>query len=171
MPKKEPIKLVLRLLAAIAGGVVAGVALPTVDFWPAILASVVLIHLAIQGVGFWRGFLFGLPAGIAFYAAQSVWMSAYLGPEPWLALAVLEGLIFGLGLGLAAAVWRWLSTHKRRLRAWYHLLIGLWLPLIWVAREWVAGHFPYGGYQWSRLGQSVADNQLSYLAYWGGISL
>ena len=171
MPKKEPIKLVLRLLAAIAGGVVAGVALPTVDFWPAILASVVLIHLAIQGVGFWRGFLFGLPSGIAFYAAQSVWMSAYLGPEPWLALAVLEGLIFGLGLGLAAAVWRWLSTHKRRLRAWYHVLVGLWLPLIWVAREWVAGHFPYGGYQWSRLGQSVADNQLSYLAYWGGISL
>jgi len=171
MPKRGLIKLTLRLLAALAGGVAAGVALPTVDFWPAILASVVLIHLAIQGVGFWRGFLLGLPAGIAFYAAQSVWMSAYLGPEPWLALAVLEGLIFGLGLGLAAAVWRWLSQHKRRLRAWYHLLVGLWLPLIWVAREWVAGHFPYGGYQWSRLGQAVSDNQLSYLAYWGGISL
>lgn len=169
--KRSLVKPILRLVAALAGGMAAGLALPTIDFWPAILASVVLIHLAIQGLGFWRGFLLGLPAGIAFYAAQSVWMSAYLGPEPWLALANLEGLIFALGLGLTAAVWRWLSTHKRRLRAWYHFMVGVWLPLIWVAREWVAGHFPYGGYQWSRLGQVAADNQLSYLAYWGGISL
>jgi apolipoprotein N-acyltransferase len=172
MPSRHPIlRLPLRLLAAILGGLAAGLALPRVDYWPAILASVVLIHLAIQGLGFWRGFVIGLPAGVAFYAAQSVWMSAYLGPEPWLALSVLEGLIMGVGLGLAAAVWSFLTRHKEKLGAGYFALAALWLPLIWVAREWVACHFPYGGYQWSRLGQAVANNQLSYLAYWGGISL
>jgi apolipoprotein N-acyltransferase len=169
---RNPIlRLPLRLVAAVLGGILAGMALPKVDYWPAILASVVLVHLAVQGLGFWRGFVIGLPAGIAFYAAQSVWMSAYLGPEPWLALSVLEGIIMGLGLGLAASIWSLLTRHKEQLRAWYFVLASLWLPLIWVAREWVACHFPYGGYQWSRLGQAVANNQLAYLAYWGGISL
>jgi len=162
---------VARIGLAAIGGLLAGPALPRADFWPLIFASVILIHLAIRGLRFWAGFGIGIVAGIAFYAAQSVWMSRYLGPEPWLALAVLEGLIFAAGLGLAAGTWTWLSGHRERLRWRYQLFVSIWLPLIWVAREWVAGHWPYGGYQWSRLGQSVASTQLANLAYWGGISL
>jgi len=93
------------------------------------------------------------------------------GTRAWLALATLEGLIFGLGAGLAAATWTWLSSHKKRLNRWYYLVTPAWLSLIWVAREWVACHFPYGGYQWSRLGQAMANTPLANLAYWGGISL
>lgn len=160
-----------RLGLAIAGGLLAGPALPRQNLWWAIFASVFLIHLAVRGVGFWRGAGVGLFAGLTFYASQSIWMTAYLGPEPWLALAILEGLIFAVGLGLAAAVWNWLGRHRERLEGRYQLLIALWLPLIWIAREWVAAHFPYGGYQWSRLGQAVANTPLAHLAYFGGISL
>ena len=177
----KPLAALLRLGLALTGGALAGLSLPHFDFWPAIFVSVALIHLAFRGLKFWLGFAVGIPAGIAFYASQSIWMSAYLGPEPWLALAVLEGLIFGLGAGLAAATWRWLSGHRNRLNRWYYLLTPAWLSLIWVAREWVACHFPYGGYQWSRLGQAVvgasqgnpsgATFSLANLAYWGGISL
>lgn len=160
-----------RPALALVGGLLAGPALPRENLWLAIFASVILIHLAIRGIGFWRGFGVGLVGGIAFYAAQSEWMTRYLGPEPWLALAVLEGLIFAVGLGLAAAIWNWLLGHRDRLGGRYQLLVAVWLPLIWVAREWVACHFPYGGYQWSRLGQSVANTDLAHLAYFGGISL
>ena len=160
-----------RLALSIGGGALAGLALPPFGLWPAILVSVLLIHISFQGLRFWRGFVLGVSAGIAFYAAQSSWMSAYLGPEPWLALATLEGLIFGLGAGLAAATWTWLSGHRVRLNALYYLLTPTVLSLIWVAREWLACHFPYGGYQWSRLGQAVVNTPLANLAYWGGISL
>jgi apolipoprotein N-acyltransferase len=163
--------LIWRPLTAIAGGLLAGLALPRADLWGAIFASVILIHLAVRGLGFWKGTGIGLFAGVTFYASQSVWMSRYLGPEPWLALSVLEGIIFALGLGLAAVVWKWLAGHRRRLRAWYQLLVTIWLPAIWVAREWIACHFPYGGYQWSRLGQAAANTVLAQLAFYGGISL
>jgi len=98
-------------------------------------------------------------------------MTTYLGPVPWGALTVMEGLIFGLGLGLSAATWRLLANRRAALGPWYSPAVVAALSGIWVAREYVAGHFPYGGYQWSRLGQAVAQTQLAQLAYWGGISL
>jgi len=170
-PAMARLRWLWRPIVATAGGWLAGLALAPANFWPAIIASVVLIHLSVRRLGFWPAAAVGLPAGIAFYASQSAWMSRYLGPEPWLALAVLEGLVFAGGIGLAAGVWTWLLRHRTRLGARYYLLVSIWLPLIWVAREWVSGHWPYGGYQWSRLGQSVANTGLSHLAYWGGISM
>jgi len=170
-PRTLRLRWLWRPILAAAAGSLSGFALAPVNFWPAIFVSVALMHVSVRRLGFWAGFGVGIPGGISFYASQSEWMSRYLGPEPWLALAVLESLIFGLGLGLAAAVWSWLLKHRARLGLRYQLLVGFWLPAIWVAREWVACHFPYGGYQWSRLGQSAASTWLSHLAYWGGISL
>ena len=156
---------------AMAGGLVAGLTLAPINLAALIFVSVVAIHLSIRGVGWRWGMANGFVAGTTFYAAQSVWMSAYLGPEPWLALSVLEGLIFAVGLGLAAATWRLIDARSQQLGRWHPPILILALSLIWVAREWVAGHFPYGGYQWSRLGQPMADTVFARLAYWGGISL
>lgn len=156
---------------AVAGGLISGLSLAPINLSALIIVSVVAIHLSIRGVGWRWGLANGFLAGVAFYASQSVWMSAYLGPEPWLALSVLEGLIFAIGLGLAASTWRYLESRAQLFGRWTPLVLIFSLSLIWVAREWVAGHFPYGGYQWSRLGQPMADTLLARLAYWGGISL
>ena len=153
------------------GGLLAGPALPRTGIWFAIFASVALIHLAIRHTGFWAGAGIGVVAGFALYYSQSEWMTAYLGPLPLAALALVEALVVGLGLGLAAGIWSWLNRHRKRLGARYQLFVAIWLPLIWVAREWASCHFPYGGYQWSQLGQAVADTGLAQLAFWGGIPL
>jgi apolipoprotein N-acyltransferase len=160
-----------RIAIALIGAALAQPALPRSGLWLAIFASVALIHFAIRGLGFWAASGIGVLAGFVFYYGQSAWMTTYLGPVPLVALAGLEGMLFGLGLGLAAATWRWLSRRRKTLGIRYQMLATTWLPLIWVAREWLACHFPYGGYQWSQLGQSVADTSLAGLAFWGGIPL
>lgn len=160
-----------QISLGILGGLIAGAALPRVNAWPLIFLSVYLIHFAIRQVGFGRGLLIGFFSGAAFYASQSVWMSAYLGPEPWLALAILEGSIFALGLACSALVWSELRKNREKLANLYPLVTVLCLSSIWITREWVACHWPYGGYQWSRLGQSLASTPIASLAYFGGISL
>lgn len=125
---------------------------------------------SIRRVGFWAGYGIGFVGGAAFYAAQSVWMSAYLGPEPWLALAVLEGLICGFAMGAMALIWRNHERHAGMLGVLDKPLLIVALSMVWVAREWLCGHLPYGGYQWSRLGQPMAGTVFERWAYWGGIS-
>ena len=98
-------------------------------------------------------------------------MSAYLGPEPWLALAILEGAIFALGLGASAFVWTQINANSAKLGNLANLATIVALSAIWISREWIACHWPYGGYQWSRLGQPLATTPFASLAYFGGISL
>ncbi len=159
-----------RPSVALLGGLIAGPALPRAGIWPLIFVSVVLLIWSVRKVGFWAGFGIGFIGGAAFYASQSVWMSAYLGPEPWLALAVLEGIIFGFGMGAFALIWRNHDANASRLGIWDKPLLITALSLAWVAREWLSGHLPYGGYQWSRLGQPVVGTVFERWAFWGGIS-
>jgi apolipoprotein N-acyltransferase len=155
---------------ALLSGLAAGPALPRAGIWPLIFVSVFLLVWSIRRVGFWAGYGIGFIGGAAFYASQSVWMSAYLGPEPWLALAVLEGLICGFAVGAMALIWRNHGVNAYRLGIWDKPLLISALSLAWVAREWLCGHLPYGGYQWSRLGQPVVGTIFERWAYWGGIS-
>lgn len=159
-----------RPSVALLGGLLAGPALPRAGIWPLIFASVGMLIWSVRRVGFWAGFGIGFIGGAAFYASQSVWMSAYLGPEPWLALAVLEGIIFGFGMGAIALIWRNHDSNASRLGIWDKPLLITALALAWVAREWLSGHLPYGGYQWSRLGQPVVGTVFERWAFWGGIS-
>jgi apolipoprotein N-acyltransferase len=62
-------------------------------------------------------------------------------------------------------------TDVRKLpTSWRKPLTIIFLALIWVGREWVSGHLPYGGFQWSRLGQTQSGSFLANWAYWGGVS-
>jgi len=159
-----------RFALAIAGGLLAGPTLPQANLWILIFPSMALLLLSVKGVKFWRGFGIGLVGGITFYASQTTWLTAYLGPIPWLALATLMGIIFAFGLGSTARIWFWLESNQRRLGIWYAPAATLILAATWVAREWVACNFPYGGFQWSRLAQSQADTFLAKWAYWGGLT-
>lgn len=151
-----------RLLLVAAAGLLAGPTLPRADQWYLIFPAVAMMLLAVRGAKFLSAYGLGVVGGIFFYASQSPWMTAYLGPVPWLALATLQGLIFGLGLALSSLVFK----HVKSV-----LLSAFLLASIWVAREWLAGHYPYGGYQWSRLAQTQADTWLAKWAYFGGLSL
>ena len=66
--------------------------------------------VSLIGRGPWTGLLVGLVAGFSFWAIHISWITLYLGPVPWLALAGLETIFFGVGLSLVAVVLRWGHT-------------------------------------------------------------
>jgi apolipoprotein N-acyltransferase len=100
--------------------------------------------------------------------SQVEWLSLYLGPIPWIALSVMEALIFAAGSGAIAIVWSWGETLRQ---SFYRTtLIALIIATMWTAREWVAINLPYGGFPWSRVAQALSESFLSQLVFFVGIS-
>jgi apolipoprotein N-acyltransferase len=142
--------------------------MPREDIWPLIFVSVAMILVAIRGLRFWPATALGFFAGLAFYMSQVEWLSLYLGPVPWIALSVMEALIFAAGSGAIAIVWTWAESFKKSF--YRNTLIALAIAAMWTAREWVATNFPYGGFPWSRVAQALSESFLAQLVYFVGIS-
>ena len=155
-----------RIPLAVLGGMVALYIYPTENIW--VLAPLVpaLILIATLGMGFWFALLTGFLAGQAFYIAHIEWLALYLGPVPLIALSTLMSVYFALGVALTSWLWRKLKP-KPKSTIWFAVLAAS----IWVAREWLAMSFPYGGFPWSRLGMAQAHGPWANWAYLGGISL
>ena len=157
-----------RLPVGILGGLLSSLAMPRENVWPLIFVSVALILISIRGLRFLRATVIGFASGLAFYMSQIEWISLYLGPVPWVALSVLEALIFALGSAVIASVWSFLSHSLSGRFASFWIAIAI--ATIWTAREWVAINLPYGGFPWSRVAQALSDSFLSSLVYFVGIS-
>ena len=157
-----------RLPTAVVGGLLSSLAMPKEDIWPLIFVSVALILVSIRGLRFWPATGIGFLAGLAFYMSQVEWLSLYLGPVPWIALSVMEALIFAAGSGAIAIVWTWADSLKQSI--YRYALIALSIATIWTAREWVAINLPYGGFPWSRVAQALSESFLSQLVFFVGIS-
>ncbi|MCF8587882.1 apolipoprotein N-acyltransferase [Gordonia sp. HY366] len=114
-------------------------AFPPRDLW--FLAPVSLgILYAVLRVGRPRirvGALTGLVYGLVFFVPLLPWIGEYVGPLPWLALAV----IMALYLAAFGAV----ATVTMRLR-W----APLWFAIAWTGVEAVRSSFPFGGFPWGR---------------------
>jgi apolipoprotein N-acyltransferase len=157
-----------RLPTAVVGGFLSSLAMPREDIWPLIFVSVSMILVSIRGLRFWPATGIGFFGGFAFYMSQVEWLSLYLGPVPWIALSVMEALIFAVGAGAIAIVWR--SAEKLRKSFYRNALIALIIATMWTAREWVAINLPYGGFPWSRVAQALSESFLSQLVFFVGIS-
>ncbi len=151
-----------RLAVAVLGGLISYFAYPSPNFWPAIFISVALLYISVQRLTFWRATGIGFIGGAAFYVAQIYWISQYLGPEPLIALAGLEAVIYSLAAGFIAMI------SSRKLPQW---ALSLAVASIWTGREWFATHFPYGGFPWSRVAMSQADSPLAFWVSVGGFGL
>ena len=157
-----------RLPTAVVGGLLSSLAMPREDIWPLIFVSVAMIVVSIRGLRFWPATGIGFLAGLAFYMSQVEWLSLYLGPVPWIALSVMEALIFATGSGAIAIVWSWAQTLRQSF--YRNSLIALFIATMWTAREWVAINLPYGGFPWSRVAQALSESFLSQLVFFVGIS-
>lgn len=169
MTAKRRIGLTLwRVPVGVLGGLLSSLAMPRENIWPLIFVSVALILVAVRGLRFTPAAGVGFVSGLAFYLSQIEWMSLYLGPVPWIALSVLESLIFAVGAGFIALVWSFLGHRLSGPQS--SIVIALAIATIWTAREWFAINIPYGGFPWSRVAQALSDSFLSQLAYFVGIS-
>lgn len=157
-----------RLPLGVLGGLLSSLAMPRENIWPLIFVSVALILVAIRDLRFFPALGVGFASGLAFYLSQIEWISLYLGPVPWIALSVLEAMIFAAGAAVIALVWKWISSSfSNRLAP---LVAALAIATVWTAREWVSINLPYGGFPWSRVAQALSDSFLSQLVYFVGIS-
>jgi apolipoprotein N-acyltransferase len=157
-----------RLPTAVVGGFLSSLAMPREDIWPLIFVSVAMILVSIRDLRFWTATGIGFFGGLAFYMSQVEWLSLYLGPVPWIALSVMEALIFAVGAGAIGIVWR--SAEKLRKSFYRNALIALIIATMWTAKEWVAINLPYGGFPWSRVAQALSESFLSQLVFFVGIS-
>lgn len=151
-----------RAVLAVLAGLVSYFAYPSPNFWPAIFISVAGLYISVRGLNFWKATGIGLLGGLAFYVAQIYWISQYLGPEPLIALAGLEAIIYALFAGCIGLV------SSREVRPW---TLSLAVATLWAGREWFATHFPYGGFPWSRVAMSQADSPLAFWVSVGGFGL
>ena len=161
-PVPTPLRLPVRLLAAVAGGLCLWLAFPDAGLWWLAPVGVALLGAACLTAGAGRGLLVGLVGGLAFFVPVLSWSGIYVGKLPWFALATLEALYVALMCAVVGFAGRRLS------RSGHPVLALALVPLGWVAQEWARGATPYGGFPWARLAFSQADSPLLPLARWLG---
>ncbi|MGW5317612.1 apolipoprotein N-acyltransferase [Nocardia thailandica] len=149
----------LRLLAAVAGGLLLFASFPPRPFWFLAPVGVALLTLAVRGDGRLRGgFGIGFAGGLAFFVPLLPWTGIYVGPVPWLALSTACAVYFGL--------WGLLARLLGGLPGW-----PVWVALAWTAAEWGRSSFPFGGFPWGRIAFGQADGWYLSLASVGGAPL
>jgi apolipoprotein N-acyltransferase len=145
-------------LVAVAGGLTGVLAFPRYGLWPAAGLSVALLSVAVDGrharTGAWLGYLYGA----AFMVPLLRWTGIYVGPLPWLLLALAEAAFFA-GLGAI------LPRLQRGPAA------PLWIASAWVLEEALRDRLPFGGFPWGRLAFSQATSPLRWFAALGGAPL
>lgn len=153
-------------LAAIAGFTLR-LAFPSPDIWAAAPVAVVIWLTVLRGRGFWMGTLISLIASLAFWLTLIHWLTLYLGPLPWAALATLMALYQAIAGGLIAFVMRWVPRLWPSAVARLVLLPTL-VASIWTARESFAATWPYGGFSWGRVAMSQTSGPFAELLSWVG---
>jgi apolipoprotein N-acyltransferase len=148
---------VIRVLAAIAAGVLQVLAFPPVGWWWTAPLGVALLIVAIRDQGGGRAALLGLVCGWAFFLPLLHWLNV-LGPDAWLALAlVIAGWYAAMGWGFSVV----LQTR------WWVLAV----PVVWVLQEWLRSRFPWGGLGWGRLAFGQPESPLTGWVTIGGATL
>lgn len=145
-------------LLAIGGGLIGVLAFPRFGIWPAMIVSVALLGLALDGrrsrTAAWIAYLYGL----AFLLPLVSWTGIYVGPVPWILLCVGFGVPFAL-LGAVIPILARLPAPA------------LWVGAAWVLEEAVRDRVPFGGFPWGRLAFSQAESPLRWFAALGGAPL
>ncbi|WP_233491342.1 apolipoprotein N-acyltransferase [Blastococcus sp. TBT05-19] len=158
LPGRRAPRLPWRTLLAICGGLALVLAFPGHSLPALAVLGPAALSLAVRGQRARSGLWLGLVFGLSFFVPLLSWTGIYVGPFPWLALAVFEALhIALLGAALAAT---------SRLPLW-----PLWGAALWVADEALRGRFILGGFPWGRLGFSQTEGPLLSLAAYGGVPL
>jgi apolipoprotein N-acyltransferase len=145
-------------LAAVAGGLVGVLAFPRFGIWPAAFVSVALLSFAVDGRRARRGAWLGYLYGVAFMVPLLSWTGIYVGPVPWLILALAEAAFFAV-LGAVLPVLSRLPAGP------------VWVGAAWVLQEALRDRLPFGGFPWGRLAFSQAASPVRWFAALGGAPL
>ncbi len=154
-------------IIGVIGGAVNALAFPGLGWWPLAFVGTPLVLYALIGRRVWGSLLVGLLAGATFWGIHIFWLTVYLGPVPWAALAGLESIFYALGCALIALAWRFAD---RVAPAGGGILVPVIVAGLWTLREAVSSSWPYGGFSWGRLAFSQSESIFRDLVSWVGVS-
>ncbi|MFS2241317.1 apolipoprotein N-acyltransferase [Microbacterium sp. OR16] len=161
----------LPLWAAVAMAAIAGVlmalAFPAAAIWPLVFVSLAVLLPALRGRRVGGALLVGLGYGLVFFALQVSFTARYLGPVPWIALTVVEGVLTAVALVPISLAYHWLPAAWPRSRA---VVLPFVVAGLWTTHELFLGNWPYGGFPWARLGMTQAQGPFAPVASWLGVS-
>ncbi|WP_430866752.1 apolipoprotein N-acyltransferase [Demequina aurantiaca] len=155
----------MRFVAAIVGGVLLTLAFPDFGVWPLAFVSVIVLWFALRGATAWGGFFLGWAYGIVFFAPLLWWAYVAVGPIPWAALSIVEALAFAL-FGMA-----WAQIRRSGLLENREWAAAPAFAALWIAVEQLRSMFPFGGFPWGRIAESLVDSPTARFAWLGGIPL
>lgn len=153
-------------MAGLSGFVLAS-AFPSTGFWPAAFIGIFLSLWSLLNQKPWMAFFIGTVTGATFWLTLINWLTLYLGPVPWLALAILQALFYGVGSVLISLV----LTRGPRVftQRWQRIvLLSILVAATWTARESLTSVWPYGGFSWGRIAQSQAESPFSHVVTYVG---
>lgn len=124
-------------------------AFPPRDLWFLAPVSLGVLYavLRVGGPRIRTGASAGFVYGLVFFIPLLPWIGEYVGPLPWLALAVIMALYLAAFGAVAAAT--------MRLR-W----APLWFAIAWTGVEAIRSAFPFGGFPWGRAAFSQTSGLL-----------
>src|SRR3954447_26264483 len=139
-PRRDPaFPIRWAALVAAGGGFVGVLAFPRFGIWPAAFVSVALLSVAVDGrrarTGAWLGYVYGA----AFLLPLLQWTGFYVGPVPWLILALAFAAFFAV-LGAILPVLARLPAAP------------VWVGAAWVLEEALRDRIPFRGVPGGRLG-------------------
>ena len=105
---------------AVIGGVLLALSFPSPGWWFLAYPALACMLLAAMGQRARRAAWLGYLSGAAFWVPAISWAGRYLGPVPWLALALFEAAMFALGSVAIALAYRWVGSvvTSRAGRVW-----------------------------------------------------
>ncbi|MFD5225431.1 apolipoprotein N-acyltransferase [Microbacterium sp. NPDC058342] len=140
---------------------------PSAAIWPLAPIAVGMMLVALDGRRLRSALLVSGVFGLIFFSLLVSWTARYLGPVPWLALTVVEGVLMAIALLPVALAYRWLP------RAWpgsRTIVLPLTVAALWTVQELFLGNWPYGGFPWARLGMTQAEGPFAPVVSWLGVS-
>ena len=119
--------------------------------------GVTVLTLLCRGRSPRQGAALGLAHGIGVFVPVFSWLTV-IGPDAWIALALLEAA-FVAALGAV-------TPAVSRLRGW-----PVWVAALWVLQESARDRIPFGGLPWARLAFAETSSPLTPYAAIGGAPL
>lgn len=166
--RKQPLSTPLALVVSAIAGALLDFAYPDLGWWPLAFVSVTLVLWTLRGRSLPAAFLVSLVFAATFYFTHLMWVSRFLGPIPWLALAGLESVLFGAGGVLITLAYRWTATARQP--GWASVAAPALVAGLWILRETVMGSWPYGGFPWARTGLALTASPFAEAASWVGVT-
>lgn len=148
---------VLRLVAAVVGGLALYVAFPPLGAWWAAPPGIALVLAAVDGRRLRSAFGLGLVVGVAYEWPLLHWTGEYVGAV-WLLLLVALTVVVAVPVALLPLVMRLPGAP-------------VWVAAVWVAGEAVIERWPFQGFPWAKLAFGQPGGPFASLASLGGAPL